>query len=113
MVHVSSLARGCERFVEWSLASVSRLYLPWAKVAAMNLAKLSEALDAAKIDGGSYAINDPFADECYTIIGNYGRWSVYYAERGLRTGERTFDSEDEACRYFLNVLEHNRNSRPT
>ena len=32
------------------------------------------------------------------------RWSVYYSERGQRSGERIFDSEDEACRYLLNLL---------
>jgi len=33
-----------------------------------------------------------------------GGWAVYYAERGLRTEERQFDTEDEACRFMLDRL---------
>jgi hypothetical protein len=31
-------------------------------------------------------------------------WSVYYWERGLRSGEQAFGSEDEACRHLLDLL---------
>ena len=32
-----------------------------------------------------------------------GGWSVYYSERGVRTGEVHFDTEQEACDYLLNA----------
>lgn len=28
-------------------------------------------------------------------------WQVYYSERGRKTGLRKFDTEKEACEYFL------------
>lgn len=31
-------------------------------------------------------------------------WNVWYAERGLRTSERHFDTEAEACSYMLDQL---------
>ena len=33
-----------------------------------------------------------------------GAWSVYYSERGEKTGLRVFISEDEACEYFLRKI---------
>ena len=31
---------------------------------------------------------------------NTGKWSVYYLERGIKTMNGLFDSEDEACRFL-------------
>ena len=31
-------------------------------------------------------------------------WAVYYAERGLRSGERLFVTEHDACSYLLDVV---------
>jgi len=30
-----------------------------------------------------------------------GRWDVYYSEARQKTGLRSFDSESEACEFFL------------
>ena len=31
-------------------------------------------------------------------------WRIYYSERGGRTGERAYPTEDEACEVFLRML---------
>jgi hypothetical protein len=33
-----------------------------------------------------------------------GGWIVFYGERGKRTGERWFESEDEACDFLAERL---------
>lgn len=42
--------------------------------------------------------------EAYVLEPGPPRWSVYYSERGLRTGEAVFDSENEACSHLLELL---------
>ncbi|WP_273449546.1 hypothetical protein [Streptococcus ferus] len=32
------------------------------------------------------------------------KWEVYYSERGRKTGLKIFNSEEEACEYFLKKL---------
>ena len=31
-------------------------------------------------------------------------WKIYYSEHGLKTGEKAFQSEEEACEVFLRKL---------
>ena len=42
--------------------------------------------------------------ESYCLDNSYDDWSVYYFERGIRTGEKNFESESDACSYLLEVL---------
>ena len=67
----------------------------------MNKRELVQRLDAEGIDPNSYSLSASNAGEqlCLEKLGN--EWAVYYAERGLRTNERRFLSEDEACQDFL------------
>ena len=34
-----------------------------------------------------------------------GKWNVYFSERGVKTTNLFFDSEDEACKYILHEIE--------
>ena len=34
-----------------------------------------------------------------------GKWNVYFSERGVKTINLFFDSEDEACKYILREIE--------
>lgn len=52
---------------------------------------------AVEMDGG-------FADEAYVLEPQAVGCAVYYAERGLRSGERLFASEHDACLYLLNIV---------
>ena len=48
-------------------------------------------------------------DEAYVLIEEINGWHVFYSERGLRTGEMNFKSEERACE----ELEHRLTSDPT
>ncbi len=39
---------------------------------------------------------------CIELIGN--EWVVYFTERGIRTTEEKFSTEDAACRYLIEQL---------
>jgi hypothetical protein len=76
----------------------------------MDRNELALQLSAKHIDPTAYDIfgaND-FPTETYVIrprragiIGEPDYWVTYYSERGLETGLRRFESEDAACRYFV------------
>lgn len=52
---------------------------------------------AVELDGGP-------ANEAYVFEPQALGWSVYYAERGLRSGERLSASEHDACAYLLDIV---------
>ena len=70
----------------------------------MNNAELRAVLESEGIPGWSYDLDGGSPSEAYVLAEEAGTWSVYYSERGLRTGERTFPSEDAACRHLLESL---------
>lgn len=43
-------------------------------------------------------------DERFNIVFVDGKWNVYYSERGNKTTNKFFDTEDEALRYMLDTL---------
>jgi hypothetical protein len=78
----------------------------------MDRTSLLEAIEREGIRARTYDLiggNDRTECLCLGICG--GGWSVWYAERGLRTGERFFDTEDEACSYMLIRLVGDPNTR--
>ena len=50
-------------------------------------------------------------EERYLLAKTPSGWSVYYWERGLRSGEQLFDSEGEACSHLLDLLFRDRTTR--
>ena len=70
----------------------------------MNRTELHGVLRDRKISQLSYSLDGGLPNERYTLGQNGPKWSVYYSERGQKTAERVFDSEDLACRYLLNLL---------
>lgn len=70
----------------------------------MNIRDLEEKLVAAKIRPDSYSLTGGLPNEAFCIGNVNGRWEVYYSERGSKTSLKTFQSEDEACRYFYDWL---------
>lgn len=74
----------------------------------MNRAELVGILRREGFLPISYNVADENKTEAYTlkhdlsgIVGRPSKWSVFYSERGLRTGERIFPTETLACEYFL------------
>lgn len=70
----------------------------------MNRNELKDLLEREGISDSSFTFDPDSADEQYVLATETGGWTVYYAERGLRSGERNFDTEDEACTFLFEIL---------
>lgn len=51
-----------------------------------------------------YSLNGGLPSEAYCINKIEGYWEVYYSERGQKSSLKVFQTESEACEYFLNIL---------
>ncbi|MGE5827362.1 MAG: aminoglycoside phosphotransferase family protein [Micromonosporaceae bacterium] len=75
----------------------------------MNIAELREALAREEIDPDLYCL-DPremgTRTEAYRIGIHHKHWCVWFFERGIMFDEHRFASEDEACRFLLDLLRH-------
>jgi len=68
----------------------------------MNLSELETKLANSSLPDDAYSLTGGLPNEAYCIEQTPdGKWHTYYSERGLRTGLKTFDTEDEACDYFF------------
>jgi hypothetical protein len=70
----------------------------------MNKDDLHKTLIEENFNPSAYSLDDDFKDEALSLRWEEGRWSVYYSERGLKTGKIDFDDEDSACEYFINEM---------
>lgn len=43
-------------------------------------------------------------DERFCLVCSDGKWNVYYSERGCKTTNMFFNTEEEALQYMLNEL---------
>lgn len=73
----------------------------------MMLDELRRWLEVRDIpEGRRYCLSGGLPNEAMCVDREKdGRWSVYFSERGGRTGLRIFDTEDEACEYFIEYVE--------
>jgi len=71
----------------------------------MDRTDLIRALDQLDVDPRAYCLDDGPRDERYCLEDQRSAWAVYYSERGLRTGERLFADEQEACAYLLTLID--------
>jgi hypothetical protein len=70
----------------------------------MNRDTLRALLDAEGVAEDQYELDGGFCDECLCMEELSDVWHVFYAERGLRSGEREFDTEDDACQFMAQRL---------
>ena len=70
----------------------------------MNRAEMQALLDAERVRRDSYSYDGSVPDECLCLLPVAGGWTVFNSERGGRTGERVFETEDEACTFMVNRL---------
>jgi hypothetical protein len=64
----------------------------------MNKAELLQRLREAKINPHAYCLEGGSPGDTYVLSDEgYGKWAVYYSERGERNDEKIFRSESEAC----------------
>jgi hypothetical protein len=70
------------------------------KGGAVNSRELKKTLAELNMPLDSYCLVGE-KDEALCLVENYGCWSVYYSERGRRTEEQSFITEEFACAAFL------------
>lgn len=101
----SGLPQEAEREVPFCIASrPANRHHAQMNGTAMTRSRLVDLLEAEGVDAAAYRVDGTSEDECLVLEVAPGGWAVYYAERGLRTEERQFDTEDEACRFMLDRL---------
>ncbi|WP_161854770.1 hypothetical protein [Bradyrhizobium sp. CCBAU 051011] len=71
----------------------------------MDIAELQRILSDRGVRPRAFSVEGIGADhEQYRLERSGGVWRTYYYERGNMNALREFPDEDEACRYFLEVL---------
>lgn len=74
----------------------------------MNVKDLIDKLNKnTKIPKEAFSIIDggyQFPSETYCLNIVNDKFEYYYSERGMKTGLKKFDTENEACEYFYNLL---------
>lgn len=71
-----------------------------------NMTKLTlkQVLDAEGFNPRVYSLDGGSPNERLCMSAEAGKWCVYYSERGRRTGEQCYGSEEEACQDLLRRL---------
>jgi hypothetical protein len=71
----------------------------------MNISELKMALEKTNVDPYFASLDGEVKAESLVLERpESGGWCVYYSERGQRTGERWFITEEEACQYIFDSL---------
>ena len=70
----------------------------------MTLHDLERTLEQEDFPRDAHSFNGGLPNESLCIEERSGKWFVYYSERGQRTAEKIFPSEDLACDYFYRTL---------
>lgn len=71
----------------------------------MKKYELKNALNKMGIHSHHYNLDGTGRDdERLCLECTNGKWSVYYSERGVKTTNITFASEEEACQYIYERL---------
>jgi hypothetical protein len=77
----------------------------------MNRSELEKLLVQEGVSPLAYSLGGGLPSEQYVLDQSPRGWSVYYSERGRRTRERSFASEDEACRYLFELVTRDMSTR--
>jgi len=70
----------------------------------VNRQSLTALLTAEHVRADAYSIDGSVKDEALCLVAGAGGWFVFYSERGLRSGERKFETEDDACDFLARRL---------
>ena len=70
----------------------------------MNKQELEEKLIKQKVNPYMYCLEGGLPSEQYCLEESYGKWFVYYSERGIKSGIKEFSTEEAACEYFYNDI---------
>jgi hypothetical protein len=80
-------------------------------VGPLDRERLAELLARRGVDPSAYSLTGGHPPECYVLDHRGYEWVVYYSERGIETGLRSFQSEDLACRHLVDLLWKDRTVR--
>ncbi|HWY98711.1 MAG TPA: hypothetical protein VNY36_06480 [Bacteroidia bacterium] len=83
----------------------------------MNREELKKLLDTLKILPKEYSLYNVLDSDRMILYNFYEKWIVFYLNgSGARINEKTFYSEDEACRYlhhqFVDFILYREKHRP-
>jgi hypothetical protein len=70
----------------------------------MMRAQLEQLLDRERIRPDAYSLSGQVNDESLCLLPELDGWTVFYSERGGRTGPRHFETEAEACDFIATRL---------
>ena len=72
---------------------------------ALNRENLAKKLRIARVPDHMYNLNGKGqTDERFCLKKLDNQWQVYYSERGVKTTNKIFDSEKDACQYIYDQL---------
>lgn len=70
----------------------------------MNINELKSVLESERFIKNTYSLTGGRHQDAYCLSFENGLWQVYYSERGEEIERTIFDSESEACEFFLNKM---------
>ena len=70
----------------------------------MLIKELEKKIIADKIPLDLYSLNGGLPNEKFCIEKIEEKWQTYYSERGLKSKIKIFNSEEDACKYFYELL---------
>ncbi|MGN0355035.1 MAG: hypothetical protein ACI4EI_08155 [Muricoprocola sp.] len=70
----------------------------------MTIEDLSSTLNKMNIPKDLYSIMTGGLPNEKLCIVKEDKWQVYYSERGHKSGLKIFETEEEACEYFLDKI---------
>ncbi len=70
----------------------------------MKKNELEQRLKSERIPEQFYSLKGGLPNEALCLNQENGKWEVYYSERGIKNGLKTFESEDDACDFFYEDL---------
>lgn len=70
----------------------------------MNVQELKIIFESEEIPKDMYSFKGGLPNESYCIMPVDGQWEVYYSERGIKSGSKLFDTEEDACLYLYNCV---------
>jgi hypothetical protein len=77
----------------------------------MNRDELQSVLEKNQVAPIAYSLGGGLPNEKYVLDQGIDKWSVYYSERGQKSGERIFNTEDAACQYIQKLLMNDLSTR--
>ena len=70
----------------------------------MLIEEAKDVLNKNNIREDVYVINGDLSDESLCLLSSGEKWNVFYYEKGEQINKQIFESESDACEYFLNIL---------